>query len=307
MPKTIKCKNCGNAMQVDVTSEVLICEQCGKKYKNPYFGMALEEPKVNNTPIQSVPQADVKPVQPPVVVQAPPSPPTPPVQPVQSVQPQPTPIYAPIRAQQKSEFTGTVGGYIGLKITNFLLILVTLGFGTAAAACREQRWICKNQVIAGRKLVFDGKAGKLFGLWIKWFFLSIFTLGFYSLKVPLEKTKWLAEHTHFEGEQPAKGAPNNSTFECDFWEFLGQKIICAFITSLTAGVCAPVALCKMQRFEFAHRTVDGKRLAFDNEPAGLVGLRIKWALLSVITLGIYALTVPVKNYRWITEHTHLWA
>lgn len=299
MPRIIKCKNCGNAMQVDVTSEVLVCSQCGKKYRNPYFGAEPDEPKVNNVPIQNNPQPVPQPVsQPapqPVAVQAP--------TPVQRVVP-PTPVYTPA-TQLKSEFTGTVGSYIGLKISNFLLILVTLGLGTAAASCREQRWICKNQNIGGRKLVFDGKAGKLFGLWLKWFFLSIFTLGFYSLKVPLEKTKWLAEHTHFEVEQPAKGAPNFSTFECDFWEFLGQKLICTFITSLTAGVCAPVALCKMNRFEFAHRTVDGKRLTFDDAPAGLVGLRIKWMLLSVITFGIYALTVPVKNLRWITEHTHM--
>lgn len=37
MPKFVKCKNCGEAMPVDVTSEVLHCEHCGKKYKNPYF------------------------------------------------------------------------------------------------------------------------------------------------------------------------------------------------------------------------------------------------------------------------------
>lgn len=37
MPKFVKCKNCGEAMPVDITSEVLHCEHCGKKYKNPYF------------------------------------------------------------------------------------------------------------------------------------------------------------------------------------------------------------------------------------------------------------------------------
>lgn len=62
MPKFVKCKNCGEAMLVDITSEVLHCEHCGKKYKNPYFKpqeileeappqAPVEEPMVKEEPM----------------------------------------------------------------------------------------------------------------------------------------------------------------------------------------------------------------------------------------------------------------
>ncbi len=98
---------------------------------------------------------------------------------------------------RESKFTAGLGSLIGLNITNFLLIVFTLGFGIPCAICRKYRWLYKNQVIDGRRLVFEGKAGGLFGQWIKWILLSIITLGIYSLWLPVKKQKWITEHTHF--------------------------------------------------------------------------------------------------------------
>lgn len=98
---------------------------------------------------------------------------------------------------RESKFTAGLGSLIGLNITNFLLVVFTLGFGIPCAICRKYRWLYKNQVIDGRRLVFEGKAGSLFGQWIKWILLSIITLGIYSLWVPIKKQKWITEHTHF--------------------------------------------------------------------------------------------------------------
>ena len=47
----------------------------------------------------------------------------------------------------------------------------------------------------------------------------------------------------------------------------------------------------------------GKRLRFDGHGIQLFGNWIKWLLLSIITIGIYSLWVPIKMKKWVTKHT----
>lgn len=106
------------------------------------------------------------------------------------------PNTAPI--SRESKFTAGLWSLIGLNLSNYLIVVFTLGFGIPYAICREYRWLCKNQVIDGRRLVFEGTAGSLFGQWIKWVLLGFVTLGIYFFWLPIKKQKWITEHTHFE-------------------------------------------------------------------------------------------------------------
>ena len=204
----VKCPNCKQILEADATSPRLNCPNCGKSYKNPFYNG--QTPSAQPAPVaKSAPAAQPKPVAKPA--------PAAPVAAKPTPAPQPVAKQAPVVAENapkeadkkkskkvktdvesKSEFTGGLGGLIGLSITNFLLVLFTLGFGTPLAICRSYRWEVEHKIIDGKKLVFDGKAGQLFGQWIKWVLLTIITIGIYGLWIPIKKEKWITSHTHLE-------------------------------------------------------------------------------------------------------------
>ncbi len=96
----------------------------------------------------------------------------------------------------ESKFNGGLLGLIGVNILQYILIVITLGFGTPWAICIKEKWMAKHTVIDGRQLVFDGKGGQLFGNFIKWELLSIITLGIYSFWLGINMKKWVVKHTH---------------------------------------------------------------------------------------------------------------
>ena len=57
------------------------------------------------------------------------------------------------------------------------------------------------------------------------------------------------------------------------------------------------------RWRCKHTFIDGQQLVFAGTAIGLSGLWIKWALLSIITIGIYLFWVAPRIQRWKTEHT----
>lgn len=61
----------------------------------------------------------------------------------------------------------------------------------------------------------------------------------------------------------------------------------------------------LYRWEIKHTTIDNRRLVFDGTGAQLFGTYIKWFLLCIITIGIYALWLPVKMTAWKVKHTHV--
>ena len=99
--------------------------------------------------------------------------------------------------EKVSKFTGGLLGLIGINILQFLLVLVTLGFGAPWAICMKQRWIAKHTIIDGQPLVFDGTGGQLFGNYIKWFLLTLITLGIYGFWLDIKMKQWITKHTHF--------------------------------------------------------------------------------------------------------------
>lgn len=98
--------------------------------------------------------------------------------------------------EKVSKFTGGLLGLISINILQFLLVLVTLGFGAPWAICMKQRWIAKHTYIDGKQLVFDGTGGQLFGNYIKWFLLTLITLGIYGFWLEIKMQQWLVKHTH---------------------------------------------------------------------------------------------------------------
>lgn len=98
----------------------------------------------------------------------------------------------------KSEFNAGLLDLLGARIVVFLIILLTLGFGTPWAIVYFEKWRLERTTIDGMNLTFDGTGGELFGKYIVWFFLTLLTLGIYSFWLSLNMHKWIVEHTHFE-------------------------------------------------------------------------------------------------------------
>ena len=97
----------------------------------------------------------------------------------------------------ESKFTGGLLGMIGIGILQWLIIMVTFGFGVPWAICLKESWYAKHTIIDGRQLTFDGTGGQLFGNYIKWVILTIITLGIYSFWLGIKMQQWVAKHTHF--------------------------------------------------------------------------------------------------------------
>ncbi len=98
---------------------------------------------------------------------------------------------------KQSYFDGGLGSYIGLQITNVLIVIFTVGLGTPWVIVRSYRWEIEHSVIEGKRLMFNGSAGSLFTHWILWWFLTVITLGIYSFWVHIKVIEWKTEHTYF--------------------------------------------------------------------------------------------------------------
>ena len=75
------------------------------------------------------------------------------------------------------------------------------------------------------------------------------------------------------------------------------------ICTLTLGL--PAAICMKERWYAKHTKIDGKQLYFDGKGIQLFGNYIKWALLTVITFGIYSFWLGIKMKAWVVSHTHI--
>ncbi len=83
------------------------------------------------------------------------------------------------------------------------------------------------------------------------------------------------------------------------------SFITLFVSILTLGLAAPYLLYWRWRWVAEHTYYDEKPLRFDGEPTEFYGKFYLWALLSVVTLGVYAvLFLPGNVLRWKTLHTH---
>ncbi len=106
--------------------------------------------------------------------------------------------------------------------------------------------------------------------------------------------------------QPAATAPKSkfSTWDGGVLETIGAGIVASLIITFTCGIATPWAICYMMKFIISHAVIDGKRLAFEGTGGGLFVNWLKWALLTLITCGIYSFWVTPQLYKWIASHIH---
>ncbi len=95
-----------------------------------------------------------------------------------------------------------------------------------------------------------------------------------------------------------------SYFDGGMLGWLGINLLKWLITIVSLTIALPWAVCMEKRWYVRHVVVDGQRLAFDGKGIQLFGMCMKWFILSVITLFIYSLWLPIKYRKWQAKHTH---
>ena len=95
-----------------------------------------------------------------------------------------------------------------------------------------------------------------------------------------------------------------STFTGGAFSYFFRNLAVALVSSITAGLLYPVMYCWQQRWVAEHTFYNGRKLTFDGKGGQLFGKYIIWFLLTVVTLGIYSLWVPIKMEKWRVSHLH---
>lgn len=198
-----------------------------------------------------------------------------------------------------SLFDGGLLGLIGINLLFGLICLITLSFGLPWAIVVKYKWHISHTKYNHRSLIFDGNGSQLIGSYLLWMLLTIITLGIYGLFIPIKIRQWKIKHTHFaDGE-----GVGESIFKGGVLGLLGTNILCTLLIIFTLGIGLPGAIAIKQRWETKHIVIDGYGLDFIGKGMSLLGNYIKWILLALITIGIYALWIPLKFENWIVSNT----
>jgi uncharacterized membrane protein YjgN (DUF898 family) len=96
----------------------------------------------------------------------------------------------------------------------------------------------------------------------------------------------------------------DSYFDGKIFELWGHIFLRTFMTTLSAGVLAPIGKCLYKRYVINHTVYNGKRLKFEGDPIDLFCQYFKWNFLRVITFGIYSFWIPANYKEWELSHIH---
>lgn len=270
----VRCSSCSAVFEVSADEPTMKCPSCGRKYRNPaYKGAAEQEKAIENVKNSVEEQYD------------------------EQYEDENESQVQAVKAESK--FTGSVGSYIGLCITNFLLLLVTLTVAEPWVICRTYRWKITHQVIDGKRLSFDGRGGQLVGNYWWWSFLTVITIGIYGFWVPKKIQQWLTKHTYIEGAHRDK-----TEFVGGVGKHVGISITNGLLDLITLSFYAAWGHCRVLRWQIDNKIIEGHRMRFDGTGGELLGKWALYGLLNIITLGIYSVFSYVKMQQWITENIH---
>ena len=119
-----------------------------------------------------------------------------------------------------------------------------------------------------------------------------------------DANKFEEVETYQEVEPIKKKIRTDSYFDGSLIELIGWKLLSFLITIVSFGIAAPWGACMIYSYEINHTVYNGKRLKFEGTGGNLFVNIFKWVLLSIITLGIYTLFIPVRKTKWVISNIH---
>ena len=96
----------------------------------------------------------------------------------------------------------------------------------------------------------------------------------------------------------------DSYYDGKLLEIIGYRILSFLITFVSFGIASAWGEKLLIAYDVEHTVYNGKRLKFNGTGAALFVQKFKWIFFSIITLGIYALWIPVKKQKWIAANTY---
>ena len=84
----------------------------------------------------------------------------------------------------------------------------------------------------------------------------------------------------------------------------GWGLLQLLLTIGTAFIAYPWIMCMKYRYETKHTVINGKRLCFDGKGSQLFGRFLLWLVLSILTVGIYGVSLASRVKKWKIMHTH---
>ena len=199
----------------------------------------------------------------------------------------------------ESKFTGSVIILGLLTLLWWILNIITLGILIPWTSAWKQKYYAEHTTFSGKKVVFDGKGIQLLGKWILWTLLCIITAGIYGFFMAIALKKWIVKHQHFEDEPNVESEYTGTTFGRGI-----MVILLRILQAITLGLATPYVENKIQEYDMEHTIISGHPLVFDGTAAKLLGNFLLWILLSIVTIGFYAILVlPMNMKRYAVKHS----
>lgn len=168
------------------------------------------------------------------------------------------------------------------------------------------------------RIEFTGRGGEFFTLLVKNLFLTLITLGIYSFWARVHVQRYFYEHAKVADGRFGWHATGNERFIA----FLKASVIIAAIIGINAllvklspylGVILPLAviillpaiIIAQYRYRLSRTSFNQIRFRFTGRAGSLAAIVFKGALLTVITLGVYAAWLAVDVRRYLYENTRI--
>ena len=206
----------------------------------------------------------------------------------------------------ESYFDGTGAELLGNLILTVLVSTLTCGIATPWFLCRIYKWRKEHTVIDGKRLTFNGTGAELLGKWIIWELLTVITCGLFSFYVVIALKKWELSHTaYMGGPEMGEAVYPGSLFDGSFASYLGNSLLCSFLTMITCGIAYPWASVPLLKWEYNGSVVSGDRAGYFGNGTDMFGIYIINGLLSFITCGIYTPWAICKINRYVYSNVHI--
>ena len=86
---------------------------------------------------------------------------------------------------------------------------------------------------------------------------------------------------------------------------VGINLLTVLVDVITLGFAYPAMYCFKKRWLYKNTIINGYRLKFTGTGAQLFGKYILWTFLTIITIGIFGLWLPIKYQQWETKHVEI--
>ena len=84
-----------------------------------------------------------------------------------------------------------------------------------------------------------------------------------------------------------------------------MQLVAIAVTAVLALIGLAWAAIRFIKWDTKHTIISGNSIKFNGNAFQLLGNCIKWTFLTIITVGIYALWLPIKVRKWKVKHMEL--